>query len=62
MYSDCSPYDITIKRSAEDINVVQPDLMVICDLEENLAEDGYYYGVPTLLVEVLSENTDDMIF
>jgi len=52
-----APYDITIKRSAEDINVVQPDLMVICDLEENLAEDGYYYGVPTLLVEVLSENT-----
>lgn len=52
-----APYDITLKRHLEDINVVQPDLMVICDLEEKLAENDYYMGVPTLVVEILSEST-----
>jgi Uma2 family endonuclease len=52
-----APYDITMRRHAEDINVVQPDLMVICDLEEKLGEDDYYKGVPTLVVEILSEKT-----
>ena len=52
-----APYDITIRRQENDINVVQPDLMVICDLEEHLGEDGYYHGVPTLVVEILSEGT-----
>ncbi|HEX3047486.1 MAG TPA: type II toxin-antitoxin system Phd/YefM family antitoxin, partial [Bacillota bacterium] len=31
-----APFDITLKRNQENINVVQPDLMVICDLEEKL--------------------------
>ena len=44
-----APYDITLKRNAENINVVQPDLMVICDLEENLNEKNYYMGVPSLM-------------
>lgn len=52
-----APYDITLRRHAEDINVVQPDLMVICDLEEKLGEDDYYKGVPTLVVEIISEGT-----
>lgn len=52
-----APYDITIRRSKDDVNVVQPDLMVICDLGEKLGEDGYYYGVPTLVIEILSEST-----
>lgn len=52
-----SPYQITIRRSEHDINVVEPDLMVICDLNEHLGEDGYYHGVPTLVVEILSEST-----
>ena len=52
-----APYDITLKRHAEDVNVVQPDLMVICDLEEKLGEDDYYKGVPALAVEILSEGT-----
>jgi prevent-host-death family protein len=52
-----APFDITIRRSEDDVNVVQPDLMVICDLLENLGEDGYYYGVPTLVAEILSEST-----
>ncbi len=52
-----APYDITLKRNWENINVVQPDVMVICDLEEKLDENDYYQGVPTLVVEILSEGT-----
>lgn len=52
-----APFDITLKRSPDNINVVQPDLMVICDLEENLNEQDYYMGVPALLVEIISEST-----
>lgn len=29
------PFDIKLSRFENDKNVVQPDLMVICDLEEN---------------------------
>lgn len=52
-----APYDITLKRSKKNINVVQPDLMVICDLEEKLGEDGYYKGVPSLTLEIISDGT-----
>lgn len=52
-----APYDITLRRWAENINVVQPDLMVICDLEEKVNQQGYYMGVPDLMVEILSEST-----
>jgi prevent-host-death family protein len=52
-----APYDITLRRFTEDINVVQPDLMVICDLEEKVNQQGYYMGVPDLMVEILSEST-----
>ncbi|NMB24506.1 MAG: type II toxin-antitoxin system Phd/YefM family antitoxin [Firmicutes bacterium] len=52
-----APYDITLKRSDKDVNVVQPDLMIICDLDEHLADDGYYKGVPRLVVEILSDGT-----
>ena len=58
-----APFDITLKRNLENINVVQPDLMVICDLEEHLNEKDYYMGIPTLVVEIISESTrsKDMI-
>lgn len=54
-----APYDITLKRhlNHDNINIVQPDLMVICDLEEKLNERDYYMGVPALVVEILSEHT-----
>lgn len=52
-----APYDITLKRNPENTNVVQPDIMVICDLEEKLAANDYYMGVPALVVEILSEGT-----
>lgn len=52
-----SPYDIELKRTPEQINIVQPDLMVICDLEEHLDENDYYKGIPALIVEVISKST-----
>jgi prevent-host-death family protein len=52
-----APYDITLKRNAANINVVQPDIMVICDLNAKLNEKDYYMGVPSLVVEILSDST-----
>lgn len=52
-----APYDITLKRSPDKINIVEPDLVVICDMEENLNEKDYYMGVPPLVIEILSEST-----
>lgn len=52
-----APYDIRLKRHKKDMNVVQPDIMVICDLEEKLGDDDYYHGTPTLIVEILSKST-----
>lgn len=52
-----APYDIKLKRNKNGKNVVQPDLMVICDLEEQLGEDDYYNGVPALIVEIISRST-----
>lgn len=52
-----APYDIEMKRTPENISIVQPDLMIICDLEEKLGDDDYYKGVPELIVEILSQST-----
>jgi prevent-host-death family protein len=53
-----SPFDVTLFRleNEEKVNVVQPDILVICD-PENIDELGKYTGVPTLVVEVLSDST-----
>ena len=57
-----SPFDVTLFKSKENINVVQPDILVICDIDK-VDEKGKYKGVPTLVVEVLSPSTrnKDMI-
>lgn len=52
-----APLDITISRRNDDINVVQPDLMIICDLKEKLGDDAYYHGIPELVVEIVSPRT-----
>lgn len=52
-----APYDIKLKRNEKNRNFVQPDLMVICDLEEQLGDDDYYQGVPSLIVEIASKST-----
>jgi len=61
-----APLDVRLSGYAikfeEDPNVVQPDVVVICD-EDKVSEDNKYEGVPTLIVEVLSPSTKskDMI-
>lgn len=54
-----SPVDIRLfgfaTKFEEDPNVVQPDIVVVCD--QDRVEDGKYLGVPTLVVEVLSPST-----
>ena len=50
-----APFDVTLTKD-EDKNVVQPDIMVICDTE-NINEKGKYLGIPTLVVEILSDST-----
>ena len=51
-----SPFDVTLYKSKENINVVQPDIIVICD-SDKVDSKGKYKGVPTLVVEVLSPST-----
>ena len=55
-----APLDVRLcgfaDKFEEDPNVVQPDIMVICDLEK-ISEDNRYEGVPALIVEVLSPST-----
>ena len=50
-----APFDVTLTKF--DLkNVVQPDVVVICD-PEKVNEKGRYHGTPTLVVEVLSKST-----
>lgn len=55
-----SPFDVQLCNRAErfedDPNVVQPDIIIMCD-EEKVTKDGKYEGIPTLVVEVLSKST-----
>ncbi|MDX9871652.1 MAG: type II toxin-antitoxin system prevent-host-death family antitoxin [Clostridia bacterium] len=51
-----SPFDVTLMKAADNICVVQPDIIVICD-RDNMDKKGKYKGVPTLVVEVLSPST-----
>ena len=44
------------KEDKKNINIVQPDILVICD-KENIDENGKYHGTPSLVVEVLSKST-----
>ena len=57
-----SPFDVTLEKSKINICVVQPDILVICDMDK-IDKKGRYKGVPTLAVEVLSYSTKsrDMI-
>lgn len=55
-----APLDVRLfgfaTKFEEDPNVVQPDVIVICD-EDKVTEDNKYEGIPTLIVEVLSPST-----
>lgn len=51
-----SPFDVTLIKGDNNKNVVQPDIIVICDTE-TIDAKGKYRGVPTLVVEVLSPSS-----
>jgi len=51
------PFDIKLRNSKNEINIVQPDLMIICDMDEKTDNQDYYTGVPKLIVEITSEST-----
>ena len=51
-----APFDVTLFKSEKNICVVQPDILVICD-RDKIDKKGRYTGVPSLVVEVLSEST-----
>lgn len=59
-----APFDVHFrKKDIKEPDVMQPDLLVACDLEGNVNEKGKYMGTPSLVVEILSESTrsKDMI-
>lgn len=59
-----APFDVHFyKHEIDTPDVMQPDLLIACDLEGNVTEKGRYMGTPTLCVEILSKSTrsKDMI-
>lgn len=53
-----APFDVTLlKAGAEQPDVVQPDLLVICDLPTSIDPGFQYEEAPKLVVEVLSPAT-----
>ncbi|WP_035270003.1 type II toxin-antitoxin system Phd/YefM family antitoxin [Desulfitibacter alkalitolerans] len=59
-----APCDVHFKKNnIKEPDVMQPDMFVACDLEGSVTEKGQYMGTPTLVVEIISDNTrsKDMI-
>ncbi len=59
-----APFDVHFyKKDLKEPDVMQPDLLVACDLENNVSEKQKYMGTPTLVIEILSASTrnKDMI-
>ncbi len=53
-----APFDVHFfKKDFKNPDVMQPDLLIACDLEEKVNEKGRYMGTPTLVVEILSPST-----
>jgi len=49
-----SPFDVTLLNKQNKKNLVQPDLMVLCNWKDDTNERDRYTGIPRLVVEVLS--------
>src|SRR5659263_656096 len=53
-----APFDVRFwKKDFKYPDVMQPDLLIACDLEDTVNEKGRYMGTPTLVVEILSPST-----
>ncbi len=60
-----APFDVHFrKKDIKDPDVLQPDLIVLCDMENNINEKRKYMGTPTLTLEILSDSTrsTDMVY
>ena len=59
-----APFDVHFyKKDLKTPDVMQPDLLIACDIENSVNEKGRYMGTPALCVEILSPSTrtKDMI-
>lgn len=53
-----APFDVHFyKKDIRTPDVMQPDLLIACDLEDAVNEKGRYMGTPTLCIEILSSST-----
>lgn len=53
-----APFDVHFRKEGfKDPDVMQPDLIVACDVAETTNEKGRYMGTPVLVVEILSPST-----
>lgn len=53
-----APFDVHFrKKDFETPDVMQPDLLIACDLETTVNEKGRYMGTPSLCIEILSKST-----
>ena len=53
-----APFDVHFhKKDFKTPDVMQPDLLIACDLETAVNEKGRYMGTPVLCVEILSKST-----
>lgn len=53
-----APFDVHFyKKDFKTPDVMQPDLLIACDVEESVNEKGRYMGTPTLCVEILSKSS-----
>lgn len=60
-----APFDVQLrKKDIKDPDVLQPDMIVICDLENSVNEHKRYTGTPALTMEILSSSTRsrDMVY
>jgi prevent-host-death family protein len=60
-----APFDVHFrKKDITDPDVLQPDLIVLCDMENNINEQRRYTGTPSLTLEILSDSTRsrDMVY
>jgi len=55
-----SPFDVRLNFDDEDDIVVQPDVLVICDLSKLVKDGQGCKGAPDIVVEVLSPSTSFM--
>lgn len=53
-----APFDVHFyKKDLNTPDVMQPDLLIACDVEDAVNEKGRYMGTPTLCIEILSKST-----